>query len=73
MQTWKGKPPTECDICHRTLMRTFVDGKTTMGPWAIMCPTCRLACGPGRLGVGRGQKYEARGVYPNLEWIKTEG
>lgn len=56
--TWAGTPPAACDLCKRPIMRTFVDGRTTMGPWAIMCPSCRVAYGPSRLGIGLGQKYE---------------
>lgn len=52
---WSG-PITNCDICKTPIGFTFVDGKTHMGPWAIMCPKCFKICGVG-LGLGRGQHY----------------
>jgi hypothetical protein len=68
---WAGKSPETCDICRRPLTRTFVDGRTSMGPWAIMCPACRVAHGPDTLGQGRGQKYER--TTPSSPWLKTGG
>lgn len=64
---WMGDPPKSCDICKRPIMRTFVDGRTSDGRWGIMCPTCRVAEGRVRLGVGLGQKYERRGE----DWVRT--
>ncbi len=54
---WLSARPTKCDVCSELLGVDFVDGRTMMGPWAIMCPGChdRVGCG---LGVGRGQKYD---------------
>jgi hypothetical protein len=52
-------PEILCDFCHR-LVDVWVDGKTTLGPWANMCLACFRVAGIG-LGTGKGQKY-VRGV-----------
>jgi hypothetical protein len=52
--------PSHCDMCHMTLTEvgdTYVDGKTTSGPWANMCLRCHKAYGFG-LGTGKGQRYQ---------------
>lgn len=51
---WLGE--TKCNLCHEPALTELVDGKTTMGPWAVMCPGCFLAYGVG-IGIGRGQHY----------------
>lgn len=52
---WEGSAPV-CDFCGAKNLPVFVDGKTKLGPWAIMChPDFRMH-GVG-LGVGKGQKY----------------
>lgn len=57
---WRGSKPEDCDTCGADISNTgFVDGKTTMGPWAMMCFACHERCGVG-LGLGRGQKYNAK-------------
>jgi hypothetical protein len=33
-----------CDICNKPLDHMAVDARTTMGPWAWMCPTCYVKC-----------------------------
>lgn len=66
--TWAGTPPEKCDICETPIKAAFVDGATTSGPWAYMCPTCHRIYGRG-LGMGRGQKYEKRGE----RFVKTAG
>ena len=53
---WQGQAPAKCDVCHRPIAETFVDGKTRMGPWAIMCHVCFRDVGVG-LGIGLGQIY----------------
>lgn len=64
---WLGEPPTHCELCRNKLDRTFIDGKTRMGPWGIMCPACHGGHGYG-LGSGRGQKYKLTdGVYVKVE------
>lgn len=55
---WLSEMPTTCDLCGCKLTTTFVDGKTKLGPWGIMCPTCHKSEGFG-LGIGKGQKYNA--------------
>lgn len=65
-QRWRGSPPITCELCHRTLVEEFVDGKTIYGPWAKMCTSCHETKGVG-LGLGRGQRYEL----PTL--VKLEG
>jgi len=57
---WLGDQTT-CDLCHKPLnwianKPWFVDGRTGIGPWALMCPKCFEHHGCG-LGVGFGQKY----------------
>ncbi len=50
----------ECDICHGPVkgkVPWFVDGKTTMGPWGLLCPKCFTRYGTG-LGCGLGQRYD---------------
>lgn len=57
---WLGTWPARCDLCQTDLHTTpwFVDGKTTEGPWALLCPLCFSHIGVG-LGQGRGQKYSS--------------
>jgi len=56
---WLSEIPTKCDLCQKEIKEYFVDGKTQMGPWALMCAEChkKLGCG---LGIGNGQKYKAK-------------
>jgi len=53
---WQSANPTSCDICGVDIILSFVDGKTKMGPWAIMDGKCHASHGVG-LGTGKGQKY----------------
>jgi hypothetical protein len=46
------------------------DGKTRMGPWALMAPASWIAYGVGRTGTGYGQKYKK---VPGGKWLKVEG
>jgi hypothetical protein len=55
---WMGSNPT-CDICGKKPKEWFVDGKTKMGPWALMCERDFPKMGVG-IGPGRGQKYDAK-------------
>lgn len=48
--------PTHCDVCNKAITKAFVDGKTTMGPWANMCLACHDKHGYG-LGTGKGQLF----------------
>lgn len=56
IKKWESEMPEKCDICDHPLEEVFVDGKTSMGPWAIMCEGCHLMQG-GELGTGKGQLY----------------
>ena len=58
-----------CDICNKPLVDKMVDGKTHMGPWALMCLSCHGRQG-GHLGLGLGQRYEKQ---PGGRWLKTAG
>ena len=51
---WMGS--TKCDICGEELTKTLIDGRTSNGSWAVMCPKCHKIHGVG-LGTGKGQKY----------------
>lgn len=56
-----------CDFCHKVISDgTYVDGATTIGPWANMCEGCYRLYGVG-LGTGRGQRYDAK------TGVKVEG
>lgn len=56
VKRWTGILPTHCSQCHQPLNGAFVDGRTFMGFWALMCVDCAERIGTG-LGVGRGQQY----------------
>ena len=58
-----------CDICNKPLVDKMVDGKTQMGPWALMCLPCHSKQG-GQLGLGLGQRYEKQ---LGGRWLKTAG
>ena len=57
---WLGILPKTCDLCQGSLKKEFIDGKTKMGPWAIMCSKCFQTSGVG-LGLGHGQRYSIDG------------
>lgn len=65
---WMGTRPSTCDICNTSIGKVFVDGKTKMGPWGILCPRCHKGQGCG-LGLGKGQQYELK----EAEFVKTKG
>jgi len=67
---WQGSLPPMCDFCHQEITTVFVDGRTTSGPWGIMCLPDHLMHGVG-LGLGKGQKY-AKTEGGNL-WVKVGG
>ena len=59
---WEGQTK-KCEVCEGNLhpyqnKHWYVDGRTTMGPWALMCVSCFEKYGVG-LGLGKGQKYNA--------------
>jgi hypothetical protein len=59
--TWLGE--TICDFCNADLKTDskdfFVDGKTILGPWGLMCSKHFAQYGIG-LGTGKGQKYNSK-------------
>lgn len=57
VKKWMGGRPTRCDKCGQPLAGVFIDGRTQMGPWGILCRACHQRCGVG-LGTGRGQMYD---------------
>jgi hypothetical protein len=68
MSQWIGKVPGFCEICDGPINDKFYDAATTMGPWALMCPTCfHHGMGIGKTGIGRGQEYTRDGD----SWVKT--
>lgn len=59
---WRGQAEV-CELCREMICPHtddcwFVDGKTILGPWAVMCARCFGLLGVG-LGVGLGQKYDS--------------
>lgn len=75
VRVWLGDPPAVCNICQTPIEKTFSDMATltpagTLGPWAILCPTC-VVMGPGcgRYGAGFGQRYEKK----NGQFVKVQG
>jgi len=48
--------PKNCDLCNSFITDCFIDGRTSLGGWANMCPKCHKKFGVG-LGTGKGQKY----------------
>ena len=69
---WHGITPTYCKICNGKLTTEFIDGRTKVGFWAIMCPACHKELGVG-LGIGKGQRYEMRKMKDgDKEWIKVK-
>lgn len=58
---WMGE--LACDFCRErgVVLETefFVDGKTKMGPWAMMCDAHFHRLGLG-VGPGVGQKFDAK-------------
>lgn len=47
-----------CDLC--SVKFALYDGRTTIGPWANMCPMCWETFGCGKLGTGSGQRFTLR-------------
>lgn len=67
---WLSPVPAVCDTCSTPITSTFFDADTGRG-WACMCPSCQnLGPGKGRVGPGRGQKYEKQA---DGRWLKTAG
>ena len=71
---WRGSAPVKCDLSEHKpgkhdIGNNFIDGKTTMGPWAIMCLRCSRMYGVG-VGTGRGQHYQKQ---EDGQWLKIDG
>jgi hypothetical protein len=66
---WMGDNINQKDDFGRPITDEFIDGKTRLGPWAIMSPTTHRIQGMG-LGMGRGQRYRKQ---EDGRWIKVEG
>lgn len=66
---WCGPAPAKCDISGRDITNEFIDGATTMGPWANMHPEAHQLYGRG-LGTGKGQRYQKQA---DGRWKKVEG
>ena len=64
---WMGSV-NDCDFCHSKIDTEFIDGATTSGPWALMCPKCFNIHGTG-LGLGKGQRYkkDKNGKFEKIE------
>jgi hypothetical protein len=65
---WIGTVP-QVDDFDVPITRTFIDGKTTQGPWATMTPASHKKHGVG-LGTGKGQRYDKQ---PDGRWLKVKG
>lgn len=65
---WTGNV-NSTDDCGYDITDEFIDGKTTLGPWAIMNPTSFKIHGIG-LGTGLGQRYRKQA---DGKWLKVEG
>jgi len=67
---WLGD--AKCDICKQEIRAegdVMYDARTHSGAWAKMCGCCHGIHSDGRLGVGRGQKYQRTGG----KMVKVEG
>lgn len=60
---------TQNDDFGSKISSQFIDGRTHMGPWAIMSPASHKIYGVG-LGKGMGQRYARQ---PDGRWLKVEG
>jgi hypothetical protein len=65
---WTGDVGPKDDVGD-TIEDVFIDGATTLGPWAIMTPKTHRRIGKG-IGQGLGQKYKRQ---PDGKWLKVEG
>jgi hypothetical protein len=65
---WTGITPRYCDLCGRSILTQFVDGKCG-SIWAFMDLTCHKQYGIG-YGTGKGQLY-MKDV--DGRWEKTKG
>ena len=63
-------PVNERDDFGDLIDDIIIDGKTKIGPWAIMTPASFDKYGLGKLGTGFGQKYQKQS---DGNWLKIEG
>lgn len=56
---WLGSKPDTCNICSQPFKNVFIDGRTRMGPWGLLCSGCHRTIGVG-LGLGKGQLYDLK-------------
>lgn len=65
-------PVGENDDFGMPITNTIIDGKTRLGPWALMTPeSWEFYNGTGgRFGTGLAQKYERQA---DGRWLKVEG
>lgn len=63
---WMSAAPKKCDLCSSPLIGVFIDGRTNLGAWCIMCVLCHDDYGRG-VGEGCGQIYELKTL------VKLEG
>lgn len=67
---WAGEVSL-CETCDTELQSTFYDAATSLGGWAIMCPSCHhFGPGLGKVGPGAGQFYRKQ---PDGRWKKVAG
>jgi hypothetical protein len=69
LKYWMGHI-SERDDFGKKIEEEFIDGKTKLGPWAIMTPATWRLKGVGGLGLGRGQRYKKT---VDGRWVKVEG
>jgi hypothetical protein len=67
---WMGSSIKANDDFGNPVKDVFVDGKTKMGPWAIMSPESWRIYGVGSYGTGYGQRYCKT---HDGRWLKVEG
>jgi len=65
---WIGDMP-ELDDFGIKIKNVVIDGRTKLGPWAMMTPETFKNFGVG-LGLGFGQKYKKQ---KDGKWLKIEG
>lgn len=66
---WMGEVKDRDDF-DAPINKVFIDGRTQMGPWAIMSRASYSRYGVGQFGPGFGQKYVQQ---PDGRWLKVEG
>lgn len=69
MTTYWLSPVGETDDFNNPIEDVIIDGRTVMGPWALMTPAAHRKYGVG-LGTGKGQRYEKQA---DGKWLKTDG